>query len=366
MSLQAASTAHSRPLADLQARIDAKRAARDAAPPRAARPCPPALTGGGKTEQAKVDWCTLTWKPEADEHVGRTAHDWFTQWLGAVAGESVNGMFGYETGVRFYVVQGGTSKSAKPDDGSQEVQPVYVGRVDYGGEHHKGRARLDLTGTGCSKVRSWMETRAVLEGLAEAQLTRVDLAVDLLEGEFSVEDALMWWQDGEFQAATSGTRPRHSMVGDWGSDMPKHGRTLEVGRRENGKMCRVYEKGRQLGQADSPWTRFEVELRNNERDLPFEMLTDSAKYFAGAYKCLEQLLDAAAERIKLHEKEGEISLKVMTGHAKNGYGKVVHVLRGFFTAEEVLKAITRPGIPKRLERASLGGFLNGSPPDLLQ
>lgn len=316
-------------------------------------PCPPALTGGVKLEQgAKVDWCTVTWKPEPDEHVPALVYDLLTSALGGVMGESVNGMFGYDEGVRFFVPVGGV--------------PLHVGRVDFGGEHHGGRARLDLTGSGCSRVRSFDFLRRVFEAFNEATLTRVDLAVDALEGEFTVEDARDWWQSGDFRAGTSGANPRHSAIGDWFGEKPVHGRTFEVGRRENGKMCRVYEKGRQLGDPDSEWTRFEVEIRNNDRDIPFDILTRCDEYFVGAYKCLARLIEAAAERVKLHQKEGDIALAVMVSHQKNSYGQVVDVMRVMgMSADQIVNEISRPGIPKRLERASLNGFLTGGSPPLL-
>ena len=312
---------------------------------RAGRPCPPNLTGGESPDEgAKVDWLTCTWLPERDEHVAATTHAWLTQWLGGVMGESVNGLFGYQEGVRFYVPIMGV--------------PVHVARVDFGGEHKGGRARLDLSGAGCSRVRNWHALRAVLEGLTDSTLTRVDLAVDALEGEYSVDDAAAWYQAGEFNAG--GRMPRHSTVGDWLSEESRHGRTLEVGRRENGKMLRCYEKGKQLGDQDSRWVRFEVELRNNDRDLPFDMLTRCDEYFVGAYRCLERLLSAAGEKIKTHQKEGQIALQVMQDYAKSAYGQLLHVMRvQGLSASEVIDELARPGIPRRLERASLAGFLNG-------
>lgn len=131
-------------------------------------------------------------------------------------------------------------------------------------------------------------------------------------------------------------------------------------------MLRCYEKGKQLGDQSSSWVRFEVELRNNDRDLPFDVLTRCDEYFVGAYRCLERVLDAAGERIKTHQKEGEIALEVMRGYARDGYGQLVHVMRVLgLSAEAIVEEISRPGVPRRLERAALGGFLNGSPPDPL-
>lgn len=308
--------------------------------------CPPALTGGESTTGAKVDWLTFTWQPERGSDVARWAFEFMSRYLGGVLGETVNGLFGYASGVRFYVPVGGV--------------PVHVGRLDWGGEHHGGRARLDLSGAGCSRVRKWLHVQTELDELDVCKITRVDLAVDCLDGEFTVEDAVDWYRDGEFNAG--GRNPRHSLVGDWLS--PVHGRTLEVGRRENGKMLRAYEKGRQLGDCMSAWTRFEVEIRNNDRDIPTEVLSSPDGFFVGAYKCLERLVEAAAERIATHQKEGEISLDHLVETARVAYGQLIHVLRGVMTFDQVVESLSRPGFPKRLERAALTGVLTRPPTGL--
>ena len=318
----------------------------------AARACPPALTGGespakvGQGLGARVDWLTATWKPEPDLHVGAMVYEWLTKSMMGVMGESVSGMFGYSQGVRFYIPQGGMA--------------THVARVDWGGDHHGGRARIDISGAGCARVTSWRDVMVTLAHLADTKLTRVDLAVDLLNGEYTVEDAVTWYQDGDFNAG--GRMPRHSLMGDWLD--PKHGRTLMVGRRENGKALRAYEKGRQLGDFSSPWTRFEVEIRNTDRDIPLDILINCDTYFTGAYRCLERILDVAGTRIATHQKEGEITVEHMTEYARMSYGKLFHVLRAHVSADDLLESITRPGIPKRLDRASLSEFINRLPTGL--
>lgn len=314
--------------------------------------CPPVLIGGEETVAAKVDWLTCTFLPELGELVDRNIADWLFPLLGGAGGETVNGFHQYENGLRFWHVA----------DGSV----INLGRLDWGGQARAGRARLELTGHGCARVTDWRELRSRIEALSECTLTRVDLAVDLLEGQFDVDDAVEWYRGGDFRAGTSGKQPSHSTIGDWLDDEHPLGRTLMVGKRANGKMCRVYEKGRQLGDQASEWVRFEVELRNNDRDLPFEILTDCDTYFVGAYRCLERVISVAGTRIATHQKEGEIALEVMSGFARTGYGQVLNVLRATgLSFEQVFQEIARPGIPKRLERAALGGFVNGSPPDPL-
>lgn len=247
-------------------------------------------------------------------------------------------MLGYDNGVRYFVRIGS-------DD-------VNIARLDWGGNHHKGRGRFDLSGTGCSKLSDWHGMADFISRQAFYALTRVDLACDLFMGEYTVEDAVDWYQAGEFNAG--GRNPRHSMPGDWLN--PVHGRTFEVGRRTNGKMLRAYEKGRQLGDASSAWTRFEVEFRNIDRDLTLDMLTDRDSYFAGAYKCLQRVLEVVPLKVPTHQAEGEISLAALVDHARTAYGKLVHVMRLSMSSEDVIDALAINGIPVRLEKAAVGGF----------
>lgn len=315
-------------------------------------PCPPALTGGESPRSAqfvegsaKVDWLTATWLPEPDEYLAGNVLDLLKSVLGEVQGVDVPGMLGYEHGVRFFIAL---------DDGKDH----HVARLDWGGNHHKNRARLDMSGSACAKVRNWLAVQTWIGQQFDYTLTRVDLAVDCLDGEFDVEDARDWYLSGEFNAG--GRMPRHSTPGDWLN--PVYGRTLEVGRRENGKMLRAYEKGRQLGDPSSPWTRFEVELRNKDRDLPLDVLTRCDEYFVGAYKCLERVLDVAGERIATHQAEGDIALSKLSKHCSASYGPLLGTLRIHMDASDVLDFLSRPGIPKRLEKASLAGFVVAASP----
>lgn len=296
---------------------------------------------------AKVDWFTVTWKPDPDEHVPATVLD-LLRGLGlSVQAEGGAGHFGFQEGARLYVLL---------DDGKHHQ----VGLLDWGGDRMRGRARLDLSGSACSRIHDWQPMQDWLYSQFDPTITRVDLAVDCLEGEFTVIDAKDWLNAGEFTAGT-GAPPRHSTPGDWLSEVPYYGRTLEIGRRENGKMLRAYEKGLQLapGSGDK-WTRFEVEIRNKDRDIPLDVVTRCDEFFAGAYKCLERILPVAGERIATHQKEGELSLQQLVSYQREGYGKLITVMRAHMTADEILDHISRPGVPRRLEKATLAGYIAGS------
>lgn len=316
---------------------------------------PGAVTPGETPQQrAKVDWLTVTWRPEPDEHVVGTVLALLRECGLSVMAEGCNGHFGFEQGARVY---------AMLDDGARHQLAL----IDWGGQRMKGRARLDLSGSACSRIDRWQGVQDWLAQQWEPTITRVDLAVDCLQGEFTVDDARAWLHAGEFTAG-EGRPPRHSTPGDWLSEVPYYGRTLEIGRRENGKMLRAYEKGLQLlpGSGDK-WTRFEVEIRNKDRDIPIDVLTRCDTYFAGAYECLQRILPTAAERIKTHQKEGELSLTHCVHHLRVGYGKTVNTLRARLDAEQVLEFIARPGVPRRLEKSSLAGFnLSDAPADFLK
>jgi len=292
-------------------------------------------------QRVKVDWLTYTFQTDPEVCHDLEHLDMLRNHFGPnVTACSVPGILGYEHGVRFFALV--------------EGQELPLGRLDWGGNHHRMRGRFDLSGTGCSKVGDWSAVAAFIARQFDYTLTRVDLACDLLEGQFTVEDCLDWYSAGDFNAG--GRNPRHSLVGDWLS--PRHGRTFEVGRRTNGKMLRAYEKGRQLGDQDSAWTRFEVEFRNIDRDLTLDMLTRCDEFFAGAYRCLQQLLDVLPDKVPTHQVEGEISLMHLVEHARTAYGKAIHVMRLRMSSQDVLDALTINGIPARLEKAAVGGFIS--------
>lgn len=311
-------------------------------------PSPSAVTLGETPEhRAKVDWLTATWKPDPDEHVVATVLDLLRSSGLPVAAEAGRGHFGFEHGARLFV---------RLDDGAHHQ----VALLDWGGDRMRGRARLDLSGTACSRISDWQGLQNWLGGQWETTITRVDLAVDCLNGEYTVDDARAWLESGDFTAG-EGRPPRHSTPGDWLSPEPYYGRTLEIGRRENGKMLRAYEKGLQLapGSGDK-WTRFEVEIRRKDRDIPLDVLTRCDEYFVGAYVCLQRLLPVAGERIATHQKEGELSVDRLVHYAREGYGKLLQVLRAHVDADTLIDLISRPGVPRRLEKATLAGFIAAS------
>jgi len=229
---------------------------------------------------------------------------------------------------------------------------VAVGCVAWGGSAQKGRWLLQLTGVGCQFVPDWSDVVELLEAL-DARITRLDLAVDLLHGEYTVDDARDWHAMGGFQSSRQGRPPSTSFAGDW--DGLVKGRTYYVGNSTNGKSLRVYEKGRQLGEPDSEWVRFEVQFGNRDRTIPLEALTNRDEFFAGAYPALQTVVDAAATVIETHRQGDEVSLHCLLGHLRRCYGKLIDCLVSGIGAESsaLVEEVRVIGLPRRVNPSSV-------------
>ena len=229
-------------------------------------------------------------------------------------------------------------------------QLVTVAVLAYGGDSQRGRAMLEFSGGCCGCVCDWSTMRDFLESLPGSRLTRVDVAVDLFEGEYTVDDAIAWRDEGFF--TVKGRSPSSSVAGDWYDRQA--GRTLYIGKAKNGKGLRVYEKGQQLGFVDSKWNRFEVQFGNRERVLPFDILLTPEKYFVGAYPALERLLDQVGEPIHLVSRTAEVSIRALLDHFKRGYGKWINVfaLAGI-DASDLVAGLRVMALPRRIQASAV-------------
>src|SRR5690606_10613342 len=118
---------------------------------------------------------------------------------------------------------------------------------------------------------------------------------------------------------------------------------------------RVYEKGRQLGDADSDWNRFEVQFGNRDRVLPFDILTEPTGYFVGAYPALERIVSAAGERIATISDTAAITVARILTWVRSSAGKWLHVLRDSgIEASELVQAIRVSAVPRRIQSSALG------------
>lgn len=228
---------------------------------------------------------------------------------------------------------------------------VQIGYIAFGGDTQKGRYMLDLTGKACGLVKDWHSMQNLVEEL-NATITRVDIALDFLEGEKTIKNAVYYLNRGDF--TTNGRKPKSSVNGDWLAK--KEGRTLYVGNISYGKQLCVYEKGKELGDLKSPWTRFELRLGSKDRVIPFDVLTSPDQYYAGAYPALEKLIKSGqSQRINTITKEKKISLISLLFHLRRCYGKVFSTVKHLehIDMSELIESITVKGMPTRLEANAL-------------
>lgn len=214
----------------------------------------------------------------------------------------------------------------------------------YGGQ--AGTAFFSLPGEACALIPDWHGLVELVRDELKGRITRWDGAVDDYEGQYNVDHAVDCYKSGGFNAG--GNKPSCSQAGNWIEEDGK-GRTFYVGRRENGKYMRIYEKGKQLGSTSSPWVRWELELHNTGRIIPFEVLLEPGRYVSGAYPCLGWI-KAEASRIKTIQKTTVISYKHLAHYLRVAYGPMVNTMMEVEgCAEKVIEMIRRPGLPKRLD-----------------
>jgi phage replication initiation protein len=174
----------------------------------------------------------------------------------------------------------------------------------------------------------------------------VDIAADDHDAAcVDLPGAIQAWRDGLFTLA--GRPPKGRLIDDFEGGS---GRTFYVGSREGGKLCRVYEKGKQLGDPQSKWVRAEVELHSKDRVIPWDAVSDPAPYLAGSYPFFA-FLTLESERIRTIKRGTEVSIGAVAAWMKHAAGKSVNVLLEHFHGDyaELVEAVRRDGVPKRLK-----------------
>lgn len=232
-------------------------------------------------------------------------------------------------------------------------------------EYREERIQVYLDGSFCSKYMNRKRKKHIHKVLKknEGRISRIDIALDFLDGEYTFEGAKQAYKDGEFLHKKSPKMPLARVIEEL-SDRGV-GNTLYVGSRASGKIVRFYEKGKQLGDSTSPWLRAEVEFNtNNKREISIDSLLFTDRVFSSSYPYCKRMIDdvyLAAEECLLDydfsfvkvvkAKKESIALKVMIKHAQNQYGKLFTYMSKTMNSDQVVSALSRYGIPCRLEMA---------------
>lgn len=221
------------------------------------------------------------------------------------------------------------------------LEKISIGIAAWGG--NGGRVFISFSGQGCVWFQHLQDMYNDLVSL-NSRLTRVDLALDFFNGEYPVEMCKSIYDEGKF--VSRGGKPKHTMIGDWNdSNRTFGGRSFYVGARDSGKMLRVYEKGRELGAKHSAWTRWELELRNKDREIPLDVIIKPFPYFVGGYKALEELFGSYCSDvpylIPTQQKKGEIILANAVHYGKTAYGPLLKSFKDAgISAEQIVQLFT--------------------------
>ena len=185
----------------------------------------------------------------------------------------------------------------------------------FGMGGQQNRVFFSLPGFACALVYTdaWHQLKDFIDD-NNGRITRWDGAVDDYIGLHSVDLALDWYDMGEF--SSGGRKPKLMQHGNW-YEPDGSGRTLSIGKRKNGKMLRVYEKGKEQGDPNSEWVRWELELHNKDREIPTEVLIRPGHYVAGSYKCMSWVREEAS-RIAVYKNTTRIGYDQLIEHARRG------------------------------------------------
>ncbi|MDB5811256.1 MAG: Phage replication initiation protein [Betaproteobacteria bacterium] len=224
------------------------------------------------------------------------------------------------------------------------------GQVMFALGGQRGTALLSIPGEGCAFISDWEKLKQFLRDDLNGKITRWDGAVDDFEGRHSVDLAVELYKQGGFNSG--GRQPNPTQYGNWLTP-DTLGRTFQVGRRKNGKLARIYEKGKQLGLPGvlaqyMRWVRWEVELHAIDREIEWEVLTRPGEYVAGAYPCMSWVSEVAS-RIRTIKAHDELTYARLQHAGSIAYGTLINVmLEREGSAERVVELLRRDGVPKRL------------------
>jgi DNA relaxase NicK len=163
------------------------------------------------------------------------------------------------------------------------------------------------------------------------------------DGAWSVEHCREMWDAGRFDY--QGRRPIAQAISDCGSGK---GSTFYVGSSASSRMLRCYEKGKQLGDPNSAWVRWEVQLRVAGGRIPFDVMTSPGAAIRGAFAALEFVSETATRAHHAKQRVKSSAASAMRW-LKKQYGGTLAWLKnktgGAAAFAAAFDAITRDTLP---------------------
>jgi len=232
-----------------------------------------------------------------------------------------------------------------------------AGFICIGGQNNT--VMICINGTGCTYGKNgWEEhLHAWLKLFArDFKITRVDLAHDDLKGEYTNID---WFNNqhtiGGF--TRGGRPPTVEYRGDWKKPNGK-GRTLYIGSRQSAQFCRIYEKGKQLGDPNSQWLRTEVQYSSRGMLISPDVLIKPNEFFSVTYPCFNIFeFEGDTRKFERIEKQDLMTWDQAISLVKTQYGRYLYFFRNVFNDDsallDVLTDIKNTATPERIDALTI-------------
>lgn len=223
---------------------------------------------------------------------------------------------------------------------------VNSGVVAWGANN--GGCMVSFSGTGCAGL-DIPKLHKMLEKIPNIKISRIDIAFDDFNGEKPVQSYFQDMESGLFNKTNQTPNYTYIQTGSlhaltpeqttaWKKDhgwnkkfdaIADGGNTLYVGSRKNGKMARMYEKGKQLSSETQPnWVRAELELRSTDRVIGLDILVNTDAAFAAAYPAFEFITDKRFDVPVLQKRHTALLIhdRLLKYHSLS-YGKHINFCR---------------------------------------
>lgn len=225
------------------------------------------------------------------------------------------------------------------------------GIVCIGGQ--RDTISIQVKGQGLLAAKNGWESRLfqLLTSISSARISRVDLANDNFNSSVSLDDYLQMYKAGLF--SNSRRPPEVEQSGNWVNPSGK-GRTLYVGSRTSGKLLRIYEKGLQIGNGFETkfpnWVRVELELKSQDRIIPFGVLLHPGQYLAGAYPALANI-NVVQEKVETFKRQAEVTIDSALETTRVQFGRYIWALSEYYGKDRFFDLVTfdRECLPKRMQ-----------------
>jgi len=246
----------------------------------------------------------------------------------------------------------GFGVTLKCEGGKNFYKDSYVigdgwGFLCIGGAHQKNTCLVMLNGTGCTALRERYWEKPLYDFLTavEGKITRVDCTADFFEGEYSLDNAEAQYLNGDFN--NGGKEVSARQAGNW-LKPDGTGRTLYIGKKENGKELCIYEKGLQLGgqwsESFKKWVRVELRYGSKDRVIPLDVLLYPGQYLSAGYKPLN-FISKVQCKIKTAKAKVKVEFEKAKAVLKHQFGNYIFAIVG---VEGSIASIVGDDVPSKL------------------